>query len=321
MRALLTALSILALLTAGCLGSDSGTAPGSKTTDKPLGATEAPWWKEGDYFTFEVSRNGEAPRTQKLVTFDNDSKTAHFWLGVADRNLALEHALYDTNPLLGRIHYYHLSPHERGMHAVMYSWPLEDGKTFDGSLFDRNWSMKVKADTVRTPKGSEPGYVVTGTSPDDGASIRYNYVPSVKWFTELEVKSANGKPLLSAKLKESGTDAKGTYHFLRGRDFYKRIQDTASGTREDPVEVGEDVNSLAVKLDLKTSGPLQVQLLDPSGRVQYSGGTASPTGGTVKDAKEIPTPARGTWTLRYVATGSYDGDALVIGLIEYKGTL
>lgn len=310
---LLLAAALLATALAGCTQPP---APPPPPPDEPYRAA-APWWQVGDAYTVRVERAGQAPTTYRMVNFWNDTETQHFWLGVADRRQALDHALFDTNPFLGRVHHNILTPHEKGMHAAMYQFPLEDGKAWSGFFFGRNWAFRVGEARFATPLGQDRGFLVEGSATDgSGHRIAYTYSPKLRWFHDLEERDASGATLLQARVVAFERGATGTYHFLRGRDFYKGP--SLGGTHDERFEVQEEVDALAFYVRARAQGPLEVQLLDPQGQVRER---STATGGEARLLEEVRPVAMGSWRVRYVATGAIEGTVLATGLIEYARTI
>jgi hypothetical protein len=312
MRTAALALAALVLLS-GCLGDGGG-----RPADDPVPAgdlrLEAPWWAVGESWTVTFRKAGGESRTVTLVNFANNTfgDPEHFWLGVTDREQALSHVFFDDNPFLGRIHWVLLAPHEKGMHSAMYQWPLEDGKRWTSPLLLGKEELSVQA------RVEEGRFVVEGEALKDGARFEYDYDPALRWFRHLTITEEDGSLHLDATVtdhRESG--AKGTYYFLRGRDYL----DSAGGTtgKEETFTVKEEgATSVAFLLDVQTSGPSALEFIDPNGAVVHRETLA--LGGTADKVVEISKhPAAGTWKLRYV--GNVQGMVKVRGVIEYKATL
>ncbi|MBI2078559.1 MAG: hypothetical protein HYT80_09380 [Euryarchaeota archaeon] len=146
----------------------------------------APWWPVGKWWNVTLQRGTNAAQRFDLVHFWNDTETSHFWLGVENRGIALDHALHDNNPLLGRIHHGLLTPHEKGIHAHgMYTFPILPGEKFEGLMFGREW-------TVTAANGTRPGTLAFAGTSTDGATIRYDFDPAYMWFTFIEIKNPDG---------------------------------------------------------------------------------------------------------------------------------
>jgi hypothetical protein len=301
------------LFLAGC------TTPAGKTDSSPTPAVDtavhAPWWEIGESWTIRFEQAGIPSRTTTLVNFANNSfnDPAHFWLGVADRQEALDHVFFDNNPFLGRIHWEILAPHEKGMHSTMFQFPLEGGDTWSSPiLFGRDDIV------VESTKRADGTFAIEGEARADGALFSYDYDPSVEWFRHLTITEASGAAALDAEvIDHEASGQRGTYYFLRGRDYLNANGGTTG--ESEPFTVDEEgATSIAFLLDVTTSGPATIEFLDPSGNVVHRETLA--LGGTADKIVEINKhPAPGAWTLRYV--GNVQGTILVRGILEYKATI
>lgn len=306
------ALVLLAVLLAGCAGEPPPNAP---PDEGGPGALLPPWWNLGESWTISFEQAGRPPRTTTLVNFANDSfgDPTHFWLGTRDRNEALRHVFFDDNPFLGRIHWEILAPHEKGMHSAMYSWPLEDGTTWTSPiLFGRE---DILAQARRTPEGR---LVVDAEARADGSRLVYDYDPDVRWFRELAITDAAGATALRARVTDhSESGARGTYHFLRGRDCVGALDGGRTG-ESDTCTMAPDGQTLAFLLDVRTSGPASIELVAPNGTAVHR--ETLPLGGASDKVVEVKAPATaGEWRIRYL--GSVTGTLVVRGVVEYKATL
>lgn len=304
----------LSLLLAGCTGTppDDGDGHDDDHATPPAGpGIPAPWWDPGEWWTLVLSRDGGPPATYRMAHYLNDSATRHFWLGVPDRAQALDHALFDTNPFLGRMHWEILAPHETGQHADMYNFPMEAGERWQGFLLGGDWSFTSRVD--------DEGRLWVDATGSTGHHLTYDYDEENRWFSTLTRTDETGVKVLEARITDHGFGATGTYWFLRGRDFY-RGPETGSGTHDETFSVDEEVDKLAIHIDVTTSGTARLDILDPSGQTVEEVTLA--TGGSTTKTVEIPDPIpQGTWTARYVLTGTLEGEVFSIGLLESSGTL
>lgn len=311
MRPLAIAL-ILGFLLAGCATPTDDEPP----TPTNSAAVDAPWWTIGESWTIKFQQAGAPTRTTKLVNFANNSfnDPAHFWLGVSDRKEALDHVFFDNNPFLGRIHWEILAPHEKGMHSTMYAFPLSnDGGWWTSSiLFGR---QDIFVESTRRADGT---FAVEGEARADGSKFSYDYDPGLEWFRHLTIRDSGGALALDAEvIDHKASGEKGTYYFLRGRDYLDAHGGT-TGTSEPFTVKEEGATSIAFLLDVTTSGPAAIEFVDPSGAVVHRETLA--LGGTADKVVEVEKhPAAGSWALRYV--GNVQGTILVRGIIEYKATL
>lgn len=323
MRLLGLASIAIALALSGC--AQNYTAPpgdgGSSGAE-----VQAPWWPVGAWWEIEMKRGQEAVQRFRLVNFWNDSASSHFWLGVQDRDgcatkcgfggSALDHALHDNNPLLGRIHWGLLTPHEKGIHANgMYAFPAKVGDEREGALaFGREWKVLVKA-------GERAGTLLFEGQAPDGAKMRYDYDPAKMWFTFLEIKAPDGSVELRVEVKDHGLGQKGTYWFLRGRDYKLLTNVGTNGTREEPFQTKEEeipLKTLALEIRGQATGPMQIQIRDTQNMVRHEENLLTSPAHTVK---EIPNPTVGTWKIVLTGGGTFHGTIEVVGILEYGKTL
>lgn len=308
MRRALPLLLVSVLLLAGC-AAPSGSDPVPTPDEGPV---EAPWWALGESWTIRFAQDGGASRTVTMVNFANDTfgDPPHFWLGVADRGEALDHVFYENNPFLGRIHHVLLAPHEKGMHSTMYEFPLVDGASWSSPILFGHKDILVTA-----TKRADDTWLVEGESRADGETFQYDYTPSLKWWKKLRIDG--GAELDAEVVDHRASGAKGTFYFLRGRD-YLDADGGATGEEEAFTVKDEGATSIAFLVDVRASGPSALEFVDPTGRVVHREPLA--LGGTsdrIVEVKEKPTP--GAWKLRYV--GNVQGEIVVRGIIEYKATL
>lgn len=312
MRPLLVIAVLAAVVAAGCSASNGDTKVTTPTVQET--PEHAPWWNVGETWTIRFTRGGEPTRTTTLVNFANNTfnDPPHFWLGVSNRQEALDHVFFESNMFLGRIHWLYLAPHEKGRHSDMYSWPLTDGKEFAAHAFDRDWR-------VTAARNADGTFDIAGASPD-GSHVEYTYDPDIRWFGHLEVTDHNDALVVEADVVEhDASGARGTYYFLRGRDYI----DSRGGSsgQEEAFEVADEgATSIAFLMDdVRTGLAAAFEFVAPDGDV-YHRETLAP-GSTINDkVVEVPRPPTpGTWKIRYV--GNVEGTILVRGIIEYKATI
>lgn len=255
----------------------------------------------------------EPERTVTLVNFMNNSPSdpEHFWLGVSERDLALENALDRTIPFLGRIHWEMLAPHERGMHSIMYVWPLEDGRTWGGNVFGHEWHQ---LSATARPDGA---FDIRGVG-EGSARITYDYVPSMRWFSTLRIVDGDGSTRFAADvIDHADGGATGTFHFLRGRPYLE----SGGGSLGSEVNFevrDEGLTSLVLRFDVQSAGPGAIVVHDPSGEIVHREAVL-PGAGYRAQVELDGVPAPGDWTLRYL--GDFSGSVTAHGIIEYNATL
>ena len=316
MRHLAVAALVLAALLAGCgSGSDRPPTPGGQectlepalcdpqaylgdhhclrndvrprvyAPDTPGPDTQPSPWRQGDWWSYRLSIGGQE-RDTTLVYYDDADmlagKAQHYLVGTPTRQEALEHALFSTNPVIGRIHRSLYSPHESGAHADMFNFPLCEGNRWQTTFYGRQFSMVARPQAVELPGGGRDasGFSIHGDAPD-GSRLDIRYSPQVKWFTSLRVERP-GEPLVTMDLTGHGSGKSGRHEFLRAqRDEVVRLAEVPPGLQGRTIsraDGGEGpYDSLGVYLQVQRttgSGKVEVHLRDPSGTSRACVGVA-----------------------------------------------
>ncbi len=156
----------------------------------------APDWQIGDVFEQHIYYGANDQAGEHIVTMvvgevDGDC----YQLGTTSQIAAKTEATFDL-PVLGCIGIEHLQTSALGVDwSWMYEFPLQDGKTWDGSvqgLFNwndnsfQNYEFTLTASyspAINTPHGDFPGFWISGNLQDGQQLLYYNYVPAVGWFS------------------------------------------------------------------------------------------------------------------------------------------
>jgi hypothetical protein len=311
--------------------------------DTPGPDTEANPWQQGDYWRYRLTVDGDSHETELVYYDDADfsgGQAQHYLVGVQDREEALDHALFSVNPMLGRIHRTLYSPHEGGVHADMFYFPLCEGSTWSTSFYDTAFTLEASRQALDLPgSGSDPlGFSIDGTA-SDGSTLHHTYSPQVKWFTELELRRADGLAV-DLQLLEWGSGRTGRMEFLRAQkdevvDLAAAQFDNAGRAsfdmaREEGGEGPYDQVGLWLDAQRSGSGKVEVHLRDPAGTSRacvgfagsgLAGATPCPQGPL---KVEIPWQ-EGAWTVT-VERGLLDpatvsGEARVVSIYERGGTV
>lgn len=238
----LAPLLILAFVLAGCSGSsgdggDGGDGQDPTTSPRPDVdiAAELPTWQAGQGWRYVVDVPGE--RTQTFTMMVVEQRGELWVVGANDRDQALHHAVYSTNPVLGRIGVETLSPFQDGEPVAMYRFPLTDGKEWSARFFGETMQFDASfvGDILLQPSlglgGFAEGFRVRATGPS-GVTVAYDYVEAAQWFTSFEVLNANGSRQIRLDLVERVDDYSGPYHFFRGDDL---LVETHTSQATEPV--------------------------------------------------------------------------------------
>lgn len=298
--------------------------------------TEADPWVLGDWWTHEMSVDGRSEGTTKLVYFEDqdlasDGTPLHYMVGTTEREEALEKAMFGVNPVIGRVHRTLYSPHESGVHADMFHFPLCEGSTWETTFFDTRFTMAARQETVEVPGGEDPmGFRITGTG--GGASIEIVYSPRVKWFTGIAVQRPDAVDV-SLALEATGQGHQGEVHFLRGqKDEVFDLAERPAETTLPRAPGGEGAyDTLGVFLDVaRTSGDgrVEVHVRDPDGTSVACVGIAGPDllGDTDCPAAplmlEVPW-VEGDWRLEVVrpllGDVEIEGEARLVSIYDRSG--
>lgn len=324
----------LALLLSGCAGKDrgdgtgptTGTASASQTVSLDV-AMERPDWRLGQYWSYRVEIPGRPTATFKMVVAEDlDDR----WIvATDDREKALHHALYSTNPVLGRITKQALSPYQSDQPVNMYEFPLTDRKTWTSAFFGEEMTFtSTYSDTLEAQPGVYlPGFDVRAQG-TGSARVDFNYVEAFGWFSDFQVYDPDGKKDFHLILLDAGASYEGPYYFLRGKDLYGDVlTEGTNPTSPTTFNVGEDFHALGVGLvaEATSDSPSAVNLLNvtlkrPDGSAAYQRQWTLARNEQVTDAIELAT-AKGAWTIEVTLVGSVRVDLRTVGLVVFQGEL
>lgn len=296
-------------------------------------------WVIGDWWDYEIATSERAAARGKLVYYaDQDLSSTgvpqHYMVGTKTYAEALDHAVWSTNPVVGRIHRLLYSPHEEGVHADMFNFPVCAGNSWSTTFFDRTFQLKVTATQITLPDGTRDAaaFRIDGTAPD-GSTIWYTYSPKAKWFTELHLDRADGKTV-DMGLKALGSGESGTFYFLRGQkdegvDVATMTQ-TVTIHRAAGAEGAYDRLGLYLEL-VRQSGDGRVELIleDPQGNQVACVGVAGSGLGGATDCPAGPLQQdvawqAGEWTLRLerppLSQSTVSGEVRIVSIYDRSGS-
>jgi hypothetical protein len=241
--------------------------------DTPGPDSAADPWVQGDWWTYRL-QTARGTKSSALVYYDDadivKGRAEHYMVGVPTREEALEHAVHSVNPMIGRIHRALYSPHESGVHADMFNFPLCQGATWQSGFYGRTFTFTASAQTVRLPDGSfDDGFLIQGTAAD-GSTVRHTYSPQVKWFTELHLQRNDGLTV-RMDLTAFGEGRTGRMEFLRAqKDEFVDVAVLGSEGYAFKREAGKEgpYDAIGVGMHLTRTagtGKIEVHLRDPAG--------------------------------------------------------
>lgn len=258
--------------------------------DTPGPDSVADPWLQGDWWTYRLTLNGQSRETTLVyyedIDFDSGGRAQHYLVGTSSFDEAFDHALFSVNPMLGRIHRTLYSPHESGLHADMFNFPLCEGATWVTGFYATTFDLTARRTTLDLPGGrSDPlGFTMSGASAD-GSTLRHTYSPEAQWFTRIELARADGLQV-DMQLLDFGSGKTGKYHFLRSQQ--DEVLDLAA-IGNTPAIVGRSdggegpYTSIGVWAEAQRQGNGKVEILlrDPTGTVRACLGFPGqgPTGG------------------------------------------
>lgn len=297
-------------------------------------------WVQGDWWSYDV-RADDRSFASTLVYYDDADVAGgiaqHYLVGAASQQEAFDHALFSVNPMLGRIHRALYSPHESGLHADMFAFPLCEGSTWTTGFYDTTFEMTAHRATVPLPGGAVDalGFRIDGESMD-GSTLTLHYSPVANWFTTLDLQRADGVQV-SMDLTGSGSGRQGTYYFLRAQQ--DEVLDVAkvgsNGAVVGRTDGGEGpYQSIGVWMDVQRSagsGKVEVHLRDPTGLSRVCVGIAGtgPVGQTncLTNPLKVAVPyAAGDWSVTVEKQlGDFQtqatGEVRVVSIYDRSGTV
>ena len=213
----MSALALVTLLLsagmAGCTGSDG---------DGDSNSIGVPTWGVGDWWLYTFSTPDYSDDTARLVVAsDNEEGGTAYMLAISSLTEARRHAVLNHNPFLGRVTHSDLSAFENGVAQPVLSFPIEEGGTWDFTLFSTEWAASVTGVTGSTA-------IIAGAA-SDGSRIDYVYDSGVGFFSSFIWTDTSGTEQLRMMVADQGSGHTGDVYFVRGGDLFSDTWDD-SGT-------------------------------------------------------------------------------------------
>lgn len=249
---------------------------------------QRPTWRVGTSYGIEFSGGGSC---EYAVT---EAAAESVLVAPACSDLALEQALF-LFPWFGRLSR-DLASTDEGAPTAFFQWPLVDGASWETSWRtgqdDSVDGVLVQADfapEVDGPAGTEPGFVLVASF-DGDSFARWNYVPSIGWWSRFEYLVEDGFWFAVTDHTEGWTGT--TYEALV----------TCTSIQNGQVHVGST-------FDVRSTDDYVVTLLDYEGVLAGRPMFMTPDGvepgpdlsgaGTGAEWWVIESPAAGQWTYEW----------------------
>jgi hypothetical protein len=288
----------LVMMLAGCVSNESHDGPrdnddGTETFDEEEGLTvdsriDPPQWDVGDVFEQHLYFGSHDTSGTAITTIVvGDSGGCHE-VATPNPEVARYHSQFDL-PVLGCIGKANLETTSFDSDwGWMYDFPLTNGKEWGASALFMNWNREWPEpheftltatfdESVETSGSPEPGYLITGHTPDGELLMEYNYVPSIGWFTDFRVYDVNGPDpgAFFFHMKTTGIAERytGTYYQNDAswvlEDVFIAPFTLLEGTPEATFEVSTDADWLmGVVIPIACPGTTMVTLMSPEGDME-----------------------------------------------------
>lgn len=194
--------------------------------------TAADPWELGRSWTYSLEIDGEDLGVTQLIYYGLQDGGQHYMVGTPTRDEALQHAVFSTNPVIGRVHKSLYSPHESGAHADMFNFPLCEGSTWSDTFFGVDFDFTAYPEPITLPDGTVDQFAFRIQGIEAGGStVTIRYSPVAKWFTTIDLDRADGSTV-TMELVVSNTGFSGDAFFLRGQKdaFVEKTEVTQSET-------------------------------------------------------------------------------------------
>lgn len=333
---------------AGCIGGDeapstgddpdletsSGEAPEEARSNETTPTGAAPNWTHGDWWTYDINFDlGFGTILDEETTLVLHDVQDGLDVAAADRPAAIVDQYFDLFAV-GELDAQLNPTSQEGFQ--MFSFPLEDGKTWETQVSTPNGTSELTLTAERVedagdPAGSTPGYLVHGEN-DDDISLTYTYSPKAGWVTsfELVAPSFDGepRPVTQMELTDHGAAYEGTFVILEMEDLYFRQALAApfpnGGTvpPQDTVTVPDGftfvqriVGIFSFDVVGPTSGVERIDLEAPDGGSE----TYQQMGeGDLFEILTDEPPVEGDWQVRYAGAGTA---VMIVGFFGFTETI
>ena len=326
--------TLLALLLAGCSGSDPAADTAAPDDAAPTGdptarldatsSVPAPSWQVGQWWEWEVFFEGGVGDEPfcSIVTSDAGGSYA---LATEKAWASKEEAAFDV-PLLGPAGKGDLSTQGWGGDLRLLQFPLTDGKTWTASMPNIAWDVLLPAETADIAMEARfddtlQGYRITGTA-GGGTILQATYIPSTGWFGELvfhDIDPGQEGVEVGYRAKSTGLNYTGPY-FTHEAQLLLEFEDL-NGFTDVPTEGGQPITQApqpshtftmsegkslyGIVVAEAVAGARTVVLTPPQGEARRVDAVGAPEGSGVSFFDE-PGMA-GEWRVATAGAGGFSG--------------
>jgi hypothetical protein len=337
---------------AGCATKtpDAALAGGATSSGDPhaMAAMEghamamAPAWQVGQWWTHHwyFSPQDTTGFTVKAIVVANE--TGGLRLATDDRLDAASHAsfYFHDQGVMGQGADWAVRDFDGAFQFPWYSFPLHDGKTWTGHEENLDFNLqKVSQDLTLTAHAinGTPGAFDIEARTSDGVRARYDYQPSIGWFSQymaFDPKDPDPTHFNVKMVDEAhGTGWTGTYYTAKADFLLDSLTVVAppGGVVQDDLKTSFTVTSthtdvLAIPFAFAAAGGANTELVAPDGRHWESYVVGDQDGNSVQQAQPgllfVPAAA-GDWRCATAGAGvfAFGGGCLAWGVTVAGSTL
>jgi hypothetical protein len=325
---------------AGCAGTDPAETEDPDTDEEEALTAEIPRWQLGDAWTYSIDTHG-FPQTETTMMVYNETADL-YRIGSTDEDTALQHAIFEVNPQLGRLQKGNLGVYEKGEPRSMYDFPIQDGDEWTTSFFVRQHEGELDAeatysDAIETEAGTFEGFEIVAEG-DDGFRLAYDYIPEIQWFSKLIVTDQDGTQLHELRLQDHERETSGTGYFVRPDKLHDQSYTSEdcsfpSGCTDQVLVDGASAKdgkygpydlvayNVVVSIPNPDNDRASVQITDGEGNEIYSRQDITSSEGDEFEFETVRDFEPGDWTIDVSTQNDAEVDVALAGGWSYSGTV
>jgi hypothetical protein len=185
----------------------------------------------------------------------------------------------------------------------LYDWPLEDGKTWRTPWFGETATVRAAfVEELVGPLGTEPGFALSMSLGDsDTPFLLYDYVPSLRWWSEFRYESGERVVVEDAQRGWDGrvVMVEAVERMYLWSNFLMMAPADANTFEIEPAD-----GALLVQTTTQGRHWLELRVRDPSGGEQARESRTDAGVGSSYSFSIVEEPEPGTWTVDVIFGGS-----------------